>query len=107
MQGDFAKKIKNKISQERLSAYQKRIDSTKEIRVFSHYIWNMTLSESLYSVLHVLEITLRNTIHNTAADHFECNDWFLKKDIISGKNEIKTLGRVFKLSMRIKDSKLK
>jgi len=96
MQVDFAEKVKNKISEERLSAYQEKLKSTKKIELFSHYIWNMVLSESLYSGLHILEITLRNTIHSSATKHFKGDDWLLRKDIISGNYEIKELEKAQK-----------
>lgn len=43
---------------------------------FAHYLWNIALCESLYPALQCLEVTLRNSIHDSATAAF-CNpEWF-------------------------------
>ncbi len=82
MQADFSEQLFTALSQERLSAYQSRVDDGGNLNLFSHYAWNMALSESLYPILQTLEITLRNAIYEAAKDHFKQGDWFDDPKII-------------------------
>ena len=66
MQADFANKLKQVLSSERLAAYQLRMGQDGDLNLFSHYAWNMALSESLYPALQVLEVAFRNTVHHAA-----------------------------------------
>jgi len=66
MQADFADKLKQALSSERLTAYQQRINQDGDLNLFSHYAWNMALSEGLYPSLQILEVALRNTLHHAA-----------------------------------------
>lgn len=43
---------------------------------FSHYLWNMALCESLYPALQCLEVTLRNSIHDSATMAFGNPQWY-------------------------------
>lgn len=76
MQADFAEQLFAALSQERLSAYQSRVDEDGHLNLFSHYAWNMALSESMYPILQTLEITLRNAIYEAAKEYFKRDDWF-------------------------------
>lgn len=76
MQADFAEQLFAALSQERLSAYQSRVDGDGHLNLFSHYAWNVALSESLYPILQTLEITLRNAIYEAAKEYFKRDDWF-------------------------------
>lgn len=82
MQSDFAAQLFKALSHERLTAYQNRVTDNGQLNLFSHYAWNMALSESLYPVLQALEITLRNAIYDAARDHFKRDDWFNDRAII-------------------------
>ena len=82
MQADFAEQLFTALSQERLSAYQSRVNGDGNLNLFSHYAWNMALSESLYPLLQALEITLRNAIYDAAQDHFGKADWFDDRAVI-------------------------
>lgn len=82
MQADFVVQLFTALSQERLSAYQSRVDNDGHLNLFSHYAWNMALSESLYPIVQTLEITLRNAIYEAAKDHFNRDDWFDDRAII-------------------------
>lgn len=46
----------------------------------------MALSESLYPVLQVLEVALRNSIHSAASHYFGRNDWYNDHHIIHSKD---------------------
>jgi len=82
MQADFAAQLFTALSQERLSAYQSRVSNDGHVNLFSHYAWNMALSESLYPILQALEITLRNAVYDAAKNHFGRDDWFNDQTII-------------------------
>jgi len=82
MQADFATQLFKALSHERLTAYQNRVTGNGQLNLFSHYAWNMALSESLYPTLQALEITLRNAIYDAARDHFKRDDWFDDRAII-------------------------
>ena len=51
------------------------------------------LSESLYPTLQMLEITLRNTLHNAASEHFKNEWWFQNIEIIRFPNELQALAK--------------
>lgn len=93
MQANLAIQLTKALSSERLSAYQQRGNQGGNLELFSHYVWNMALSESLYSTLQVLEVTLRNTIHATASQHFQREDWFNSTAVISFQNDVEALNK--------------
>lgn len=62
------------VSSERLERY--RLEEKDGITTASNYLWNIALSEALYAPLSALEVTLRNTIHRSAADRFQTEFWF-------------------------------
>lgn len=66
MQGKFKKlRLVSRISKERLNSYG-YLDEQSLDPAIAKYLWNCTLSESLYESLHWLEISLRNSIHAAA-----------------------------------------
>jgi hypothetical protein len=76
MQANFSGQLRRAISHERLDAYRQRGTSNDDAELFAHYAWNMALSESLYTPLQCLEVSLRNSIHDTATVHFKTDVWF-------------------------------
>jgi len=87
MQADFAQKLKHVLSTERLAAYQQQLTGNGNLNLFSHYAWNMAVSESLYSTLQLLEIGLRNTLHQAAVAHFGKADWFEDNALIHPREQ--------------------
>lgn len=87
MQADFSGKLKQALSSERLAAYQQRIGQDGNLNLFSHYAWNMALSESLYPSLQMLEVALRNSLHHTASTTFGREDWFESPQILHMKDQ--------------------
>lgn len=71
---DYFKRIEKIIAIERLNAY--RQDGADEVNVFSHYLWNMALCESLYSPLQMAEIALRNAIHTVLSEKHSTEEWY-------------------------------
>ena len=61
------------LSSQRLTAYRRSPQEPDDL-VIRRYLWNMQLSESLYPVLHTLEVTLRNYIHASFCASFG-NNW--------------------------------
>ncbi len=86
MQADFAAKLIRALSTERLAAYRQRLAKDGNRNLFSHYAWNMALSESLYPVLQILEVALRNSIHSASCRHFGRDDWYNNHHIIHPKD---------------------
>jgi len=66
--------IKKIISPSRFSTFSKRGRDDHE--ALNYYLWDISLCQSLYPCLHILEITLRNTIHNSAIKQYNRNDWY-------------------------------
>jgi hypothetical protein len=76
MQANFSDQLRRAISHERLDAYRQRGTSNDDSELFAHYAWNMALSESLYTPLQCLEVSLRNGIHDAATAYFKTDIWF-------------------------------
>lgn len=72
-QEQSVEKILKSISSERLSTYMKQVNND-HINALKLYICNIKLSESFYTPLQGLEITLRNAVHNKLSKHFG-TDW--------------------------------
>lgn len=88
------KKISEIFSEERLLPYLKRFpnDSLKAIEL---YKVNIKLSEACYVSLSVLEVALRNAIHNSFSKHFKTDYWLkthldssLTKQVLEAENKI-------------------
>ncbi|HEX3724262.1 MAG TPA: hypothetical protein VHV31_15855 [Nitrolancea sp.] len=103
----YVVQISPSLSTERLARYRQAGADDRDIAI--NYLWNMSLSESLYPSLHVLEISLRNAIHTAATAEFGTEYWFdtarlLRKrqpdDIVKAKlnlarnNKPQTSGRI-------------
>lgn len=63
------------LSEKRLSTYYRLFPGDKE-RAIEYYRLNTQISESLYPLLSMLEIALRNLIHRSFTVHFKKEDWF-------------------------------
>jgi hypothetical protein len=94
MQTQFASQLLQALSTERLAAYRGRLPASASDReVFGRYAWNITLSESLYPSLQILEIALRNTIHHAASNEFGQVDWFDMTGILRHKHELDAVSK--------------
>jgi hypothetical protein len=56
------------MSPDRMATYRNATSSETDAIVL--YLWNLSLSESLYSALALLEVCLRNAIHRVLSSHF-------------------------------------
>lgn len=64
-------------SQERLNGYlsHSKCNNSKNEALIA-YSWNIELSQALYSALQILEIALRNSLHNAITQGFQTEHWF-------------------------------
>lgn len=64
-------------SQERLDGYLNHAtcNNSKENALIA-YSWNLELSQFLYPALQILEISLRNSLHQALSMHFDTEFWF-------------------------------
>ncbi len=100
MQVDFAQKLTQALSHERLSAYARRAPGQGNRVLFAHYAWNMALSESLYPVLQALEVLLRNTVDNAARHYFGKADWYDDSRIIQHPNDRSSIDKARRILNR-------
>ena len=59
------------------------------------YLWNLALCESLYPSLHGIEVSLRNSIHDTASSKFGNEFWFTSHLVGREKENIEKIGKDF------------
>jgi hypothetical protein len=74
MQDRFFAPLREVISNERLEAYRRTASDT-DPDLLGRYQWNIALSEALYPVLNILEIALRNSIHQAIRQAFNNQLW--------------------------------
>lgn len=104
MQEKFAIELKRSLSTERLDGYRQRGATAKADNpdnLFSHYAWNIALSESLYAPLQCLEVCLRNSLHNAITGKCGRTDWY-DTSVLIGAEDTK---RVQKAKDRLADRK--
>lgn len=81
----FFDKLTKVLSEERLKAYQVS-DQATQIDRLAAKAWNMALCGSLYPILQLVEISLRNSIHNAMSNYIGKMDWFCDPEVV-GKRE--------------------
>jgi len=70
-------KIVNTISFERFAAYQKRYPKELD-KAFSLYQSNIEISQSFYSNLSILEVSLRNSINKSFISYYSTKNWLME-----------------------------
>lgn len=65
--------MKKSISEERLAVY--RADGVDDTTTIARYIYNIALCKSLYPIINVFEVTLRNSIDKALENYFNSPDW--------------------------------
>lgn len=74
---DYYNQIVRWLSRDRLDAYARRIpQASSEVDVLAYYLWNIALSEKLYSTIQAIEIATRNSLHNALSDTYGTERWF-------------------------------
>ncbi len=81
MQAELFESLLKALSTSRLAPYHHDDDGGRQLTPYSRYLWNTALSESLYCVLQGLEVTLRNSIHDSITRSLNKDDWF--EDILA------------------------
>jgi hypothetical protein len=75
---------------------------TDELDAIARYLWNMALSRSIQTPLHVLEVTFRNQVHNALTVLRGRPDWYddytlmnaeEQKMVAGAKRQLTRLGR--------------
>jgi len=73
---NFSAALRKGVSTPRLDAYSARGVAPEFVDIYSHYLWNIALCESLYPALQTLEIVLRNNIHDALSHQFGTPRWY-------------------------------
>jgi hypothetical protein len=81
----FATELRPALSPERFEAYRPQNGSVVEMIV--NYLYNLVLSEALYSPHCCLEITLRNTLNANLRHHLGTPTWYNQPGLLSGSYE--------------------
>jgi hypothetical protein len=84
---DALKEIENCLSSDRFSTYILLANGNKEEAV-KFYLKNMRLSEILFSTIHIVEVVLRNMIHNCFKAKWGESWYQIEKSIVQGKEQI-------------------
>ena len=70
------KDLLSSISEDRLRPYKGIDNGEDEADWYARYFWNIALGESLYPLLQVLEIALRNSLNAAISNERNTENWF-------------------------------
>jgi hypothetical protein len=70
----FFQRVESILAPERLDAYRQH--GASPAITLARYLWNMALSEALYSPLQIAEIALRNALHGCLSTRFGAKTWY-------------------------------
>ena len=88
-------RLQEAISVKRLTAF-KKTSSCGNIESLANYLWNISLSEALYPVLHNFEISIRNNFYDAISRVYGKN-WLTNKNLnILLGNEINNIDKAIK-----------
>ena len=84
---ETAEMLEDRLHDLRASASDVRLQSYREsdqgdVDTVVHYLWNLRLSEALYPILAIFEVTLRNQIHNALTERYGTETWFDRKGVL-------------------------
>lgn len=97
-----AEAVVEAISRPRLRAYGiTEGDGGNLTAVVARHGRNIVVCESLYPLLHLLELVLRNRVHDAFRAHFGCEDWFRqpwlkeqeRKQLEKAENDLRVHGK--------------
>jgi hypothetical protein len=79
--------LEDRLHDLRAAASDVRLQSYREsdqgdVDTVVHYLWNLRLSEALYPILAIFEVTLRNQLHNALAQRYGTEEWFDRKGVL-------------------------
>lgn len=84
---DITNKIVKSLSEERLSTYLSAISGNLE-EALKLYLWNSEISAAFYVPVQGLEITLRNSLHDSISAFYKTDDWFGKIPVNPGAQKL-------------------
>jgi hypothetical protein len=64
----------------RLQSYRR--SDRDDIDIVVTYLWNLRLSEALYPILAIFEVTLRNSLHNALTERYGTETWFDRQGVL-------------------------
>lgn len=85
----FFKKIERTISTSRFDSYKLQGGSNEQ--ALSKYLWNIALCESLYPVLHLIEVSYRNATHSAICASAAGENWLIKESQILYAGELEKI----------------
>lgn len=68
--------IKKGLSTEKLETYRQVLDCQTDTELVAVYMAMQNIMSQFFSVVQLLEVTLRNSIHSVATEHFEDDEWY-------------------------------
>lgn len=74
MDARYIAHLRRAFSPERLASY--RPPGGDDLETAANYLWNIALCEALYPALQIIEVALRNSIHNAASTLLGNHYWF-------------------------------
>ena len=87
--------LERSLSSNRLEPYLNQSAQPDMDMALATYLWNLALCESLYPSMHGIEVSLRNSIHDTASSHFGNEFWFTRHLVGREKETIDKIGYDF------------
>lgn len=68
--------IKQGLSTEKLETYRQVLSCKTDYELIAVYMAMQGIMSHFFTVVQLLEVTLRNSIHKVASDHFNDDEWF-------------------------------
>lgn len=68
--------IKQGLSTEKLETYRQVLDCKTDSELIAVYMAMQSIMSQFFSVVQLLEVTLRNSIHKSATERFEDDEWY-------------------------------
>ena len=68
--------IKQGLSTEKLETYRQVLDCKSDSELIAVYMAMQSIMSQFFSVVQLLEVTLRNSIHKSATECFEDDEWY-------------------------------
>lgn len=91
---NFNSDIERAISPSRMSTY--RDHASDDEGAWKLYRWNVELSSSLVPLVADIEVTLRNTLNDRLAVHFDRDDWWTTPSLVLDDQTVGMLGKIVK-----------
>lgn len=77
------------LSSARLEGYQRSYARKLDPDPIRVYQWNITLSELLYPLLHLIEVSFRNALHDAVVDHYRDPNWLVDSKYLDDRERLK------------------